>query len=191
MKHTKLGDAHKQQGKISKSGRCHGCGSVQAHTQQGQGGQKGCSAKAHTAASQASWAHGEPLLQTEESSGFPSASLGTGRSRYMWRENTHHSQSSERSESCAAAALQVLPAPAIALGQEIIQFQLASWLLLHPSFLCKWKQGNWDSYNESLTVFAFVHTSGKYRLSCFLRMGWGESCIQGTAAQLLTGMTRK
>lgn len=40
MKHTKLGDAHKQQGKISKSERCHGCGSVQAHTQQGQGGRK-------------------------------------------------------------------------------------------------------------------------------------------------------
>lgn len=108
-------------------------GSVQAHTQQGQGEQKGCSAKAHTAASQASWAHEEPLLLTEESSGFPSASLGTRRSRYMWRENMNHSQSSERSESCAAAALQVLPARAIALGLDIIQFQPASWLLLHPS----------------------------------------------------------
>lgn len=46
-------------------------------------------------------------------------------------------------------------------------------------FLCKWNQGNWDSYNESLTMLAFVHTSGKYTLSCFLRMGWGESCTQG------------
>lgn len=50
----------------------------------------------------------------QKSFGFPSASLGTGRSCYMWhwgegRENMIHSQSNERSESCAAAAVQASP----------------------------------------------------------------------------------
>lgn len=66
MKHAKLGDIHKQQGKIAKSeslswkqrgdGR-HGCGSVQAHTQQGQRGRKAALPKLtslNIAASQAS-----------------------------------------------------------------------------------------------------------------------------------------
>lgn len=88
----------------------------------GAGGRKGCSAKAHKlehCSFTGQLSPEEPLLRPEECFGFPAASLGTGRSCYMWqlggrgeregRENMNHSQSSERSKSCAAAAVQASP----------------------------------------------------------------------------------
>lgn len=67
-----------------------------------------------TAASQASRAPEEPLLQIDKCLAFPSASQGTGRSCYIWhqgegRENMNNSRFSERSVSCAAAAVQASP----------------------------------------------------------------------------------
>lgn len=68
----------------------------------------------NTAASQASRDPEEPLLQKYKCLAFPSASLGTGRSCYIWhqgeeKENMNNSQFSERSVSCAAAAVQASP----------------------------------------------------------------------------------
>lgn len=40
-------------------------------------------------------------------------------------------------------------------------------------------QAGQSSYANEIRVIGTVTMSGKYRLSCFLRMGWEESCTQG------------
>lgn len=124
-KHIKLGDIHKQQGKMSKSkslswkqqgdedmdvGLCR-------HTHSRGRGKE----RLLCQSSQASTLQLPRPVESiknhyceQKSFGFPSASLGTGRSHYMWhwgegRENMNNSQSSERSESSAAAAVQASP----------------------------------------------------------------------------------